>query len=84
MSSATLPAAVRSKALVPLVTSATTANYRDFRLKLGPRALEHGKQNTSATLACRLYGNNHGPVYIVLGGISSSRQICDDSLGHKG
>ena len=84
MSSATLSTSAQSKALIPLVTSATTASYRDYKLRLGSWTLEHGQHIPSANLACRLYGNNHGPIYVVLGGISSSRRICDDSSGEKG
>lgn len=73
-----------SKALVPLTQRGSTSSYEDYRLNLGPWTLEHGKHLSNISIACRLYGRNNGPLYIVLGGISSNRILCHDSSGQQG
>lgn len=58
-------------------------SYRDLRVRLQSVTLEHGAQLPQATIALRHYGQQ-GPVYVVLGGISSHRALCDEHEGTAG
>lgn len=60
------------------VTAPTTAFYRDHRVTLGELCLNHGRRLVDVHLSLRWYGQGIGPVFVVLGGISAHRILCDD------
>lgn len=67
----------------PLAQAACYSSYRDLRVRLQSVALQHGTHLPQATIALRHYGQS-GPLYVVLGGISSHRTLCDEHEGTRG
>lgn len=60
-------------------TAPATSIYRDHRVELGDFRLSNGRQLADVQLSLRWYGQGVGPVFVVLGGISAHRILCDDT-----
>ncbi len=57
---------------------------RDIEVKLGDNVLQRGCVLKDDVVMGRLYGNEDGPVIVVMGGISASRHIADGGKLNRG
>lgn len=56
----------------------------DIEVKLGTHILERGCALADDVVRGRIYGNPDGPVVVVIGGISSTRFVCDGGKRDRG